>query len=130
MAAMKYTVMVTREGSSWLADVPTVTGAATFAGNLLALDIAVREVLSLLLNVDDESSFVLEFVYANVEPDLLAAVDLGKRRAAIEVAQAELASECSEKITALSRHGYSVRDISGVLHMSPGRVSQIAKASG
>jgi hypothetical protein len=126
---MKCEVRVTREGSSWLADVPAVAGASTFAGNLLALDIAVREVLSLLLDVDDESSFELEYDYTNVDSDLLAAVDLGKRRAAIEVEQAVIAAACSEKITALARHGYSVRDISGVLHMSPGRVSQIAKAS-
>ena len=123
---MKFVVRITREGQSWLAEVPTVPGAATFAGNLIALELAVREVLSLLLDVEDESVFEFEFEFSNVGEEVLAAVELGKRREALEREQKEIMTASARFIQELSKEGYSVRDLSGILHMSPGRVSQIA----
>ncbi|MEY4532423.1 MAG: hypothetical protein RI926_192 [Actinomycetota bacterium] len=127
MASMKFVVRITREGQSWLADVPTVPGAATFAGNLIALELAVREVLSLLLDIEDESVFEFEFEFSNVGEEMLAAVELGKRREELEREQKEIMTASARFIQELSKEGYSVRDLSGILHMSPGRVSQIAK---
>lgn len=124
---MRFIVRVAREGQSWLADVPIVQGAATFAGNLVALELAVREVLSLLLDIDDESVFELEYEFSNVGEEMLAAVELGKRREELEREQKEIATASARFIQELSKEGYSVRDLSGILHMSPGRVSQIAK---
>jgi predicted RNase H-like HicB family nuclease len=124
---MKFVVRITREGQSWLADVPTVPGAATFAGNLIALELAVREVLSLLLDIEDESVFEFEFEFSNVGEEMLAAVELGKRREELEREQKEIMTASARFIQELSKEGYSVRDLSGILHMSPGRVSQIAK---
>lgn len=124
---MKFVVRITREGQSWLADVPTVPGAATFAGNLIALELAVREVLSLLLDIEDESLFEFEFEFSNVGEEMLAAVELGKRREELEREQKEIMTASARFIQELSKEGYSVRDLSGILQMSPGRVSQIAK---
>jgi predicted RNase H-like HicB family nuclease len=124
---MKFIVRITREGQSWLAEVPTVPGAATFAGNLIALELAVREVLSLLLDVEDDSFFEFEFEFSNVGEEMLAAVELGKRREELEREQKEILTASARFIQELSKEGYSVRDLSGILHMSPGRVSQIAK---
>ena len=124
---MKFVVRITREGQSWLAEVPTVPGAATFAGNLIALELAVREVLSLLLDIEDESVFEFEFEFSNVGEEMLAAVELGKRREELEREQKEIMTASARFIQELSKEGYSVRDLSGILHMSPGRVSQIAK---
>jgi predicted RNase H-like HicB family nuclease len=48
MAAMSdraYRVVVTREDSHWLADVPELQGAHTYARSLPTLDQAVREVI-------------------------------------------------------------------------------------
>ena len=126
---MKFIVRIAREGQSWLAEVPTVPGAATFAGNLIALELAVREVLSLLLDIEDESIFEFEFEFSNVGEEMLAAVELGKRREELEREQKEIMTASARFITELSKEGYSVRDLSGILHMSPGRVSQIAKES-
>ncbi|AWR21947.1 hypothetical protein [Aurantimicrobium photophilum] len=126
---MKFVVRVAREGQSWLAEVPTVPGAATFAGNLVALELAVREVLSLLLDIEDESIFTFEFEFSNVGEEMLAAVELGKRREELEREQKEIMTASARFIQELSKEGYSVRDLSGILHMSPGRVSQIAKES-
>lgn len=124
---MRFVVRITREGQSWLADVPTVPGSATFAGNLIALELAVREVLSLLLDIEDESVFEFEFEFSNVGEEMLAAVELGKRREELEREQKEIMTASARFIQELSKEGYSVRDLSGILHMSPGRVSQIAK---
>jgi len=124
---MKFVVRIAREGQSWLAEVPTVPGAATFAGNLIALELAVREVLSLLLDIEDESLFEFEFEFSNVGEEMLAAVELGKRREELEREQKEIMTVAARFIQELSKEGYSVRDLSGILHMSPGRVSQIAK---
>ncbi|WP_277494793.1 hypothetical protein [Aurantimicrobium minutum] len=126
---MDFEVKVAREGQSWLAEVPTVPGAATFAGNLVALELAVREVLSLLLDIEDESIFTFEFEFSNVGEEMLAAVELGKRREELEREQKEIMTASARFIQELSKEGYSVRDLSGILHMSPGRVSQIAKES-
>ena len=126
---MKFVVRVAREGQSWLAEVPTIPGAATFAGNLVALELAVREVLSLLLDIEDESIFTFEFEFSNVGEEMLAAVELGKRREELEREQKEIMTASARFIQELSKEGYSVRDLSGILHMSPGRVSQIAKES-
>lgn len=126
---MDFEVKVSREGQSWLAEVPTVPGAATFAGNLVALELAVREVLSLLLDIEDESIFTFEFEFSNVGEEMLAAVELGKRREELEREQKEIMTASARFIQELSKEGYSVRDLSGILHMSPGRVSQIAKES-
>lgn len=127
MASMKFVVRIAREGQSWLAEVPTVPGAATFAGNLIALELAVREVLLLLLDIEDESVFEFEFEFSNVGEEMLAAVELGKRREELEREQKEIMTASARFIKQLSKEGYSVRDLSGILHMSPGRVSQIAK---
>ena len=126
---MKFVVRIAREGHSWLAEVPTVPGAATFAGNLIALELAVREVLSLLLDIEDESVFEFEFEFSNVGEEMLAAVELGKRREELDREQKEIMTASARFIQELSKEGYSVRDLSGILHMSPGRVSQIAKES-
>ncbi|MEG2386865.1 MAG: hypothetical protein RSB13_08280 [Aurantimicrobium sp.] len=126
---MEFSVRVTREGQSWLAEIPTVPGATTFAGNLVALELAVREVLSLLLDIEDESIFTFEFEFSNVGEEVLAAVELGKRREELEREQKEIMTASARFIQELSKEGYSVRDLSGILHMSPGRVSQIAKES-
>lgn len=126
---MKFVVRVEREGQSWLAEVPTVPGAATFAGNLVALALAVREVLSLLLDIEDDSVFDFEYEFSNVGEEMLAAVELGKRREELEREQKEILTASARFIQELSQEGYSVRDLSGILHMSPGRVSQIAKES-
>ena len=124
---MMYTIRVSREGSAWLASVDEMVGVQTYARNLVALDRDVREALGVYLDVEDEASFEFDYIYENIDEETARAVEIGQQRIAIEREQARLALESAREIVILERKGFSVRDISGILRMSPGRVSQIAR---
>ncbi len=67
MAAVSetYRVVVTREDGHWLADVPALHGAHTYARSLPPLDQAVREVVVRAADLPDEAmpGLVLEYDY-------------------------------------------------------------------
>lgn len=50
-----YRVVVTREDGAWLADVPDLEGAHTFAPSLPGLDRGVREAIALAAALPDEA---------------------------------------------------------------------------
>ncbi len=126
---MTYTVEVTREGQSWIADVVDLPGAHTYAGNLLALDAAVREVIELVTDAPEGADVgPLSYAYLGVEGAFLDAAQLGDRRARAEADQAALADTVARSAAALAEAGYSQRDIAWVLQMSVGRVSQITRS--
>jgi len=127
---MMYTVRVSREGSAWLASVDEMVGVQTYARNLVALDREVREALRVYLDVENEIGFEFDYIYENIDEETARAVEIGQQRVAIEREQARLALEAAREIVILERKGFSVRDISGILRMSPGRVSQIARERG
>ena len=58
---MSYAVLVTRDGDSWLADVPSVPGAHTFARSLEGLARSVREVVVLMDDLPDGAAVELDF---------------------------------------------------------------------
>ncbi len=66
-----YHVVVTREGESWLADVPDVAGAHTWAKNQLSLDRNVREAIALAEDLPDgaEDGLVLDYHDATGQAD-------------------------------------------------------------
>lgn len=55
MSQRTFRVVVTREDGQWLADVPGLTGAHTYARSLPSLDQAVREVVVLAADLPDEA---------------------------------------------------------------------------
>ena len=61
MAPMTYTVNVSREGDAWLADVPAVSGAHTYAHSLEGLTKAVREVVILMDDLPQDHPVDLDF---------------------------------------------------------------------
>lgn len=123
---MMYTVEVTREDDAWIADVVDLPGAHTFARNLTALDAAVREVIDLVIDAPaDAEPANLRYVYQNVSDDFRSAAALGDERQEVEARQRALGVAAANHASKLAAAGYSVRDISGALRMSPGRVSQI-----
>ncbi len=128
MVEMTYTVVVTREGNAWIADVVDLPGAHTFARNLIALYRSVREVIELVADVSFVSDGAITYSYVGVDDDLAQAAGLGVERQELEARQRELADEAALRIATLTAKGYSVRDISGALKMSQGRVSQIMAA--
>src|SRR5712691_879725 len=135
MAAVSeaYRVVVTRVDGHWLADVPGLAGAHTYARSLPALDQAVREVGGLAAELPDEAmhGLVLAYDYHTGDEDLDAtALELRQlRRQAGELAAAAPA-RTGQAAAELVARGLSVRDVAALLGISPQRVSQLtARAS-
>jgi hypothetical protein len=128
-----YRVVVTREAEHWLADVPELQGAHTFARSLPSLDHAVREVIVLAADLPDEAmpELVIDYDYHTGDPELdSAAVEVRRlRRQADDLATTAVA-RTEQAAAMLVRRGLSVRDTAALLGISPQRVSQLtAKAS-
>lgn len=121
---MSYTVNVTREDGQWLADVPDVPGAHTYARSLTALNKAVREVIVLMDDLDeaDMPALSLDFDYRIDDPAIQRAARLGDVRRDMEASLADT----PDAVADLLAEGYSIRDVSELLHVTPGRVSQIS----
>ncbi|UDF13855.1 hypothetical protein LH407_03080 [Antiquaquibacter oligotrophicus] len=116
---------MTREGTSWIAEVVNLSGAHTYAGNLAALDAAVREVIALVADLPDDAPFDVEYSFEGVDDRFVDAAQLGARRAQAEIERATLADSAAHTAAALAAAGYSQRDIAWLLRMTVGRVSQI-----
>ena len=132
----RYRVRVSREGSAWLADVPELDGAHTFARSLTGLDRAVREVIVLADDLPDEAmpDLVLEWDYRTGDPEVdAAAAEVRALRSQADRLAAAATTRTAQAATELVQHGFSVRDVAVVLGISPQRVSQLtdsaAKAS-
>jgi len=70
--AMKYHVGATRDGDGWMADVPALPGAHTWAKTLRALDRNVREVIGMVEDLprSAEAALDLEMDYHTGDPVL------------------------------------------------------------
>lgn len=130
MNSETYRVIITREDDHWLADVPSLQGAHTYARSLPTLDQAVREVVVLAADLPDEAmpDLVLELEYHTGDASLDATTHEVRqlRRQADEIA----AARTGELAADLVARGMSVRDVAALLGISPQRVSQLtARAS-
>jgi hypothetical protein len=126
---MTYTVIVTREADTWLADVPDVAGAHTFAKSLEGLAKSVREVVILMDDLPEYAKVALDFHFDVDDEPVTAAERLRRARIDIERREAELVAETARAATILTPH-YSVRDTAAMLGVTPGRVSQLVNAHG
>lgn len=124
MADMRYTVHVTREGDNWLADIPAVAGAHTFSRSLDGLAKAVREVVVLMDDLEDDAGVELDFHYDLADEAVTEAERLRRIREAITIQEAELVSATARVAADLARC-YSVRDTAAMLGVTAGRISQI-----
>lgn len=125
-----YDVTVTREDDAWIADVEGLAGAHTFGRNLVTLAGNIQEVIGLVLDRPADERFDVRLRFEGVDADFLEAAQLGGERLELERREAELAGRVAELAGRLARSGWSVRDISGALRISPGRVSQIVGTRG
>jgi predicted RNase H-like HicB family nuclease len=128
-----YRVVVTRQDGQWLADVPELQGAHTFARSLPALDQAAREVIVLAADLPDEAmpELLIDYDYhtGDQELDRTAAEVRQLRQQASELA-ASAAARTGQAAADLVARGLSVRDAAALLGISPQRVSQLtARAS-
>jgi hypothetical protein len=124
-----YHVHVTREGDQWLADVPELDGASTYASNLTALDRYVREVIVLAADLPDSDmdELALDWSY-NIGGDQLVeeANELRAKRAELAALEDQLEAATRALATKLTTvRGFSVRDTGPLLGISHQRVSQI-----
>ncbi len=120
-----YRVNVTRERDAWLADVPDVPGAHTFARSLSALQRSVREVIVLMTDQTDNAldDFDLDIRYEI--GDSSTAVTAA-RRARADAEQAERASaDAIRQAVARLPTSLSVRDVGELLGISHQRVAQV-----
>jgi DNA-directed RNA polymerase specialized sigma24 family protein len=126
--AMTYTVQVTREGTSWLADVVGMAGGHTFARTLRGLDERVREVIALVEDLPPgaEDGLDLAWDYSAVASEAVEADELARERADVDRKRDEITTHTRALVTRLVEKGWSSRDIAAVLRLSPGRVSQLA----
>jgi hypothetical protein len=133
MSRPAYRVVVTREDGQWLADVPELPGAHTYARSLPSLDRAVREAVVLAADLPDEAmpDLVLDYDYRTGDPDLDAtALEVRRLRRQADELAATAASRTGQAAAQLVARGLSVRDVAALLGISPQRVSQLtARAS-
>jgi predicted RNase H-like HicB family nuclease/DNA-binding CsgD family transcriptional regulator len=133
MSRHAYRVVVTREDGQWLADVPELQGAHTYARSLPSLDQAVREAVVLAADLPDEAmpDLVLDYDYHTGDPDLDAtAREVRRLRRQADELAATAASRTGQAAAQLVARGLSVRDVAALLGISPQRVSQLtARAS-
>jgi hypothetical protein len=122
---LTYRVVVTREDGNWLADVPSLEGAHTYARSLPSLDRAVREVVVLAADLPDDvmPDLVLDYEFRTGDPRIdRDAAHVRRLRAQL----AEVEALTAASIRALTPE-LSVRDAGALLGVSPQRVSQIAR---
>ena len=133
MSERAYEVVVTREDGHWLADVPELAGAHTYARSLPALDQAVREVIVLAADLPDEAmpGLSLDFDYRTGDSELDAtALEVRRLRRQADELAATAAARTGQVAALLDARGLSVRDVAALLGISPQRVSQLtARAS-
>jgi DNA-binding NarL/FixJ family response regulator len=131
MAAMNgqgYRVVVTREDGQWLADVPGLAGAHSFARSLPALDQSVREVIVLADELPETAmpELVIEYDYHTGDAELdSATLEVRRLRREADELAATATSRTAEAAAQLVARGLSVRDVAALLGISPQRVSQL-----
>lgn len=128
MTRLTYRVVVTREGDSWLADVPELSGAHTFARTLPTLDRAVREVIVLAADLPDEAmnEFALSWEYRTGDTALdEQTVQLRNLRAEADELSARASASTAAMARLLIERGMSVRDAAVLVGVSPQRISQM-----
>ena len=133
MSELSYRVGVTQEDGHWLADVPELAGAHTYARSLPALDQAVREVIVLAADLPDEAmpELVLDYSYDTGDPDLDATVlEVRRLRRQADEPAAAVTARTSEIAAQLVARGLSVRDVAALLGISSQRVSQLNAKAG
>jgi DNA-directed RNA polymerase specialized sigma24 family protein len=124
-----YRVVVTREGDSWLADVPDVGGTHTWAKNLPALDRHVREAIALAEDLPEgaEEGLPLAYEYSIGDPELdKLTAELRVERERVQRAERELAERTAQAAALLSARGLPMRDAAALLRVSYQRIAQVA----
>ena len=126
---MTYEVVVTREGDKWLADVPEVRGAHTYAKSLDGLERSAREVIELMDDTRGDSDPIdVTFVFAKNDGPVHSAFLAGLERRELAAKDQELQERTRKLVSALIDEGVSGRDAARILAITSGRVSQLVNS--
>ena len=123
-----FNVRVSRENPFWVAVVDSVSGGATESRTLSALESEVRDLLSGLLDVE-EDEIALEWDYSEALGDsaeLLTRYQAARRE--LEQAKRDYKAAQNSVVRALRDRGISVRDSANLVHVSHQRISQLANS--
>jgi hypothetical protein len=123
-----FRVVVTREGDDWLADVPALEGAHTFARSMAGLDRAVREVVVMAADLPDAAMPDLQLDWSFDTGDVVLDTTAAGVRSLREHAEKTSTAATARTVAAarrLTAGGLGVRDTAVVLGVSPQRISQI-----
>ena len=129
--AMKYHVVVTRDGDGWMADVPALPGTHTWAKTLRSVDRNVREVIGMVEDLprSAEAALDLDLEYHTGDAVLdERASRLRARRREQERTAAEIASDTSELLRRFATQ-LTGSDAAVLLGVSKGRISQLRAGS-
>jgi hypothetical protein len=127
-----YRVVVTREDGNWLADVPELVGASTYARTLPALDRSVREVIVLADDLPDDAmgGLDLNYEYRTGDPSIdERTAEVRAQRSQAEKLSAQAAADTAATARELVGQGVPVRDAAVLLGVSPQRISQMTSHS-
>lgn len=130
MTGKTHHVVVTHENGAWLADVPALAGAHTFARNIPSLQKAVRELIALAEDLPDgaEHGLDIDYEYRIGIPEVEAETrQLRADRERIRQEEEDLArrTDAAAK-TLVDRYRFSVRDAAALTGVSKQRISQLA----
>jgi predicted RNase H-like HicB family nuclease len=126
---MSYTAIVTREGQDWLADVPELDGASTFAATLRSLIENVREVVILAADLADDAEVDIDLCFDVDDQAVQDAAAVRDRRQQLSAELASVRADTVRAVENLCREGYSSRDAAEIVGITHGRVAQMRKAS-
>jgi hypothetical protein len=119
-----YEVKACFDGSWWVVEIPEVEFGFTQAKKFRQVGDLAREVVSLALEVP-EDSFDLHITVVGDEAALIERVE--NLDAAADSAQAAALESKKAAVRALTAKKIPVRDIAEMLHITPGYVSQLSK---
>lgn len=129
MSKRTYTAVCRRVGDWWAVDVPEIRGVHTQARRLDQVEAMTRDAIAVLTDVAPTSFDVRvePVLEGDVETSVVAATEASER--------ARLAAEEAGRLqrsaatTLLKKYGLTVRDAGVLLHVSPQRVSQLARVT-
>ena len=124
MERKTYKVITGLEKKWWWIEIPGVDMGFSQAKSYRQVEAMAREVISLLMDVP-EDSFDVTIEVRGDEAEVLRKVALTEEAAR----EAKLAADAEKRkaITSLRATGVPVRDVAELLHVSPGWVSELGK---
>ncbi|MGH3546489.1 MAG: hypothetical protein ACRDPW_11290 [Mycobacteriales bacterium] len=120
-----YRVVAERDGNWWGLEVPEIPGTFSQARRLDQVEVTIRDAISLMLEVP-EDSFGVEIDVQLPTDELAELRALKAAQAKAVAAQAESSERARTMVARMRAEGLTIRDIGQVVGLSYQRVSQLA----